>query len=96
MYWNGNEFSMLPRAVRALETGYTVFTMNMIQGHYLSERQATQEQRVFKYADRGYGVRILPSYISSLEASKSKLQDISRDKILFGLDIEKIATASRK
>ncbi|KAF8214866.1 hypothetical protein K438DRAFT_1749937 [Mycena galopus ATCC 62051] len=114
MCWDGNEFLMLPRAARALESklplpsfplleinyfysaGYTVFTMNMIQGHYLSERRATQEQRVFKYADRGYGVRILPSYISSLEASKSKLRDISRDEILFGLDIEKIAAASRK
>ncbi|KAF7362639.1 hypothetical protein MVEN_00613000 [Mycena venus] len=96
MCWDGNEFWMLPRAARALETGFNVFTMNMIQGHYLSERRATQEQRVFKYADRGYGLRILPSYISSLEESKSKLQDISRDEVLFGVDMEKIATASRE
>ncbi|KAF7350627.1 hypothetical protein MSAN_01622900 [Mycena sanguinolenta] len=70
--------------------------MNMIQGHYLSERRATQEQRVFKYADRGYGVRILPSYISSLEESKSKLAAIRRDEILFGVDMHKIAAASRR
>ncbi|KAJ6493330.1 hypothetical protein C8R45DRAFT_989477 [Mycena sanguinolenta] len=96
MCWDGSEFWMLPRAARALETGYNVFTMNMIQGHYLSERRATQEQRVFKYADRGYGVRILPSYISSLEGSKSKLAAISRNEILFGVDMHKIAAASRK
>ncbi|KAJ7263594.1 hypothetical protein B0H12DRAFT_1268045 [Mycena haematopus] len=96
MCWDGSEFWMLPRAARALETGFNVFTMNMIQGHYLSERRATQEQRVFKYADRGYGVRILPSYISSLEECKSKLPAISRDEILFGVAIHEIATASRK
>ncbi|KAJ7224957.1 hypothetical protein B0H12DRAFT_1267871 [Mycena haematopus] len=90
MCWDGSEFWMLPRAARALETGFNVFTMNMIQGHYLSERRATQEQRY------GYGVRILPSYISSLEESKSKLSAISREEILFGVDIHKIATASRK
>ncbi|KAJ6493336.1 hypothetical protein C8R45DRAFT_989494 [Mycena sanguinolenta] len=95
MCWDGSEFWMLPRAARALETGYNVFTMNMIQGHYLSERRATQEQRVFKYADRGYGVRILPSYLSSLEESKSKLPEISRGEILFGVDIDKIGAASR-
>ncbi|KAJ7447582.1 hypothetical protein B0H11DRAFT_2082665 [Mycena galericulata] len=96
MCWDGNELWMLPRAARALETGFNVFTMNMIQGHYLSERRATQEQRVFKYADRGYGIRILPSYISSLEESKSKLEDISKGEVLFGFDMEKIAAASRK
>ncbi|KAF7350618.1 hypothetical protein MSAN_01621900 [Mycena sanguinolenta] len=95
MCWDGSEFWMLPRAARALETGYNVFTMNIIQGHYLSERRATQEQRVFKYADRGYGVRILPSYLSSLEESKSRLREISRGEILFGVDIDKIAAASR-
>ncbi|KAJ7128820.1 hypothetical protein C8R43DRAFT_1210328 [Mycena crocata] len=52
MGWDGKEVWMLPRAARALETGYTVFTVNMIQGHYLSERRATQEQRVFKYANK--------------------------------------------
>ncbi|KAJ7691363.1 hypothetical protein B0H17DRAFT_1201209 [Mycena rosella] len=45
MGWDGTEFWMLPRAARALETGFSVFTMNLIQGHYLSERRASQEQR---------------------------------------------------
>ncbi|KAJ7611561.1 hypothetical protein DFH06DRAFT_1244477 [Mycena polygramma] len=95
MGWDGIEFWMLPRAARALETGFNVFTMNLIQGHYLSERRATQEQRVFKYAKKGYGIRILPSYIASLEESKGKLSDISRDETLFPLDTDKIAASSR-
>ncbi|PVF98264.1 hypothetical protein CPB86DRAFT_797412 [Serendipita vermifera] len=58
---------MLPRAARALETGYNVFTMDMVQGHYLGTRRATQEQRVFKYASKGYGIRILPRYLDALK-----------------------------
>ncbi|KAJ7885507.1 hypothetical protein B0H14DRAFT_2563838 [Mycena olivaceomarginata] len=96
MCWDGSEFWMLPRAARALETGFNVFTMNMIQGHYLSERRATQEQRVFKYADRGYGLRILPSYMSSLSESAAKLDDICREETLFGVNMDKIAAASRR
>ncbi|KAJ7744118.1 hypothetical protein B0H16DRAFT_1422572 [Mycena metata] len=95
MGWDGTELWMLPRAARALETGFSVFTMNLIQGHYLSERRATQEQRVFKYANRGYGIRILPSYIASLEESKSNLRRISRDEVLFKLDMDRIAQAAR-
>ncbi|KAK7065054.1 hypothetical protein R3P38DRAFT_65092 [Favolaschia claudopus] len=72
MGWDGSDFWMLPRAARALETGYIVFTMNLIQGHYLSERRATQEQRVFKYAYKGYGIRILPSYVSSLPTPRPR------------------------
>ncbi|KAJ7255346.1 hypothetical protein C8J57DRAFT_1518279 [Mycena rebaudengoi] len=44
--WDGSQVWLLPRAVRALETGYNVFTMNLIQGHYLSERRASQPQRL--------------------------------------------------
>ncbi|KAJ7159730.1 hypothetical protein C8R46DRAFT_1194962 [Mycena filopes] len=101
MGWDGERLWMLPRAVRALETGYNTFTMNLIQGHYLSERRATQEQRVFKYANKGYGIRILPSNVNSLEESQSKIddisrnEDISRDEDLFPLDMDKIAKASR-
>ncbi|KAJ7623036.1 hypothetical protein DFH06DRAFT_1104714 [Mycena polygramma] len=95
MGWDGSEVWMLPRAARSLETGFNVFTMNLIQGHYLSERRATQEQRVFKYANKGYGIRILPSYIASLEESKTKLDEIARDEVLFPLDMDMIATASR-
>ncbi|KAF8311766.1 hypothetical protein DL93DRAFT_2168872 [Clavulina sp. PMI_390] len=66
MGYDGTSLKMLPRAARALETGYNVFTMDLIQGHYLGERRASQESRVFKYADKGYGIRILPPYVDSL------------------------------
>ncbi|KAJ6605401.1 hypothetical protein DFH09DRAFT_1300132 [Mycena vulgaris] len=95
MGWDGSEFWMLPRAA----PGFSVFTMNLIQGHYLSERRATQEQRVFKYANKaslqGYGIRILPSYIASLDESKTKLKSIARGEELFELNMDTIATRSR-
>ncbi|KAF7305479.1 hypothetical protein HMN09_00800700 [Mycena chlorophos] len=96
MGWDGWNFWMLPRAARALETGYSVFTMSLIQGHYLSERRATQEERVFKYGYRGYGIRILPSYIDSLKTSKEDLSSIARSENLLPLDIEHVADRARQ
>lgn len=46
---------------------YSTFTMDLIFGHHLADRRATQEIRLFKYADRGFGLRILPSYVRCLE-----------------------------
>ncbi|KAF8311764.1 hypothetical protein DL93DRAFT_2082968 [Clavulina sp. PMI_390] len=69
MGYDGSRVVMLPRAARALETGYNVFTMDLIQGHYLGERRASQESRVFKYADKGYGIRILDSYVRALSVT---------------------------
>lgn len=65
--FDGKDVLMLPRCARALETGYTTFTMDLIWGHHLQDRRATQDLRVMKYADRGFGVRILPSHVRSLE-----------------------------
>ncbi|KAL8867203.1 MAG: hypothetical protein Q9174_005813, partial [Haloplaca sp. 1 TL-2023] len=65
--YDGSRVLMLPRCARALETGYSIFTMDLIWGHHLGNRRETQEVRVFKYADRGFGLRILPSYVRSLE-----------------------------
>ena len=65
--FDGKQVLMLPRCARAIETGYSVFTMDLIWGHYLGDRRATREGRVFKYAEKGFGLRILPSYASSLE-----------------------------
>ncbi|KAF9018765.1 hypothetical protein BDP27DRAFT_1355325 [Rhodocollybia butyracea] len=43
--WDGTEVWMLPRFVRALETGTNVFTMDLINGHYLGDRKATRDKR---------------------------------------------------
>ncbi|KAF8320357.1 hypothetical protein DL93DRAFT_2224720 [Clavulina sp. PMI_390] len=69
MGYDGTSLVMLPRAARALETGYNVFTMDLVHGHYLGERRASQQSRVFKYADKGFGLRFLPSYVDSLADS---------------------------
>lgn len=65
--FNGTRVLVLPRCARAIETGYSIFTMDLIYGHYLGARRATRESRVFKYADRGFGLRILPCYVQALE-----------------------------
>ncbi|KAK0202600.1 hypothetical protein DFS33DRAFT_1275685 [Desarmillaria ectypa] len=45
---------ILPWFVRAVEAGTSIFTMDLINGHYLGYRKATRDQRVFKDADEGY------------------------------------------
>ena len=65
--FDGSRVLMLPRCARAIETGYSVFTMDFVWGHHLSDRRASQDSRIFKYANRGFGLRILPSYCRSLE-----------------------------
>ncbi|KAI9780261.1 MAG: hypothetical protein M1839_006821 [Geoglossum umbratile] len=72
--FDGTNVLMLPRCARALETGYSTFTMNLIWGHHLRDRRATQDIRVFKYASRGFGLRILPSYVKSLEVNYYKYE----------------------
>ena len=65
--FDGTSVLMLPRFVRALETGYSVFSMDLVWGHHLRDRRATQEKRLLKYADRGFGLRFLPSFARSLD-----------------------------
>ncbi|KAF8319264.1 hypothetical protein DL93DRAFT_2164482 [Clavulina sp. PMI_390] len=64
--FDGKDAWMLPRAARALETGYSVFTMDVVHGHYLGDRRASQDYRILKYADKGFGLRFMPSYLDSL------------------------------
>ncbi|KAJ7154668.1 hypothetical protein C8R46DRAFT_1118017 [Mycena filopes] len=95
MGWDGSNLWMLPRAARALETGCNVFTMNLIHGHYLSERRASQPQRIFKYASKGYGLRILPSYVSSLEKSVVDTNPVPDDTSPLRLDLSILAQETR-
>ena len=46
--------------------------MNLIWGHHHTHKRLTFEHRVFKYADRGFGLRILPQYMKELEAESSR------------------------
>jgi len=64
--YNGEDVLMLPRAARALVTGYTTWTMDLTHLETLSHRQLAQDQYLFKYAEQGYGLRILPSYMDTL------------------------------
>ena len=70
--FDGKHVLMLPRCARAIETGYSVLVMDLIWGHYLGQRSSTHERRIFKYADRGFGLRILPCYVKSLEVAPGR------------------------
>ncbi|KAJ7176396.1 hypothetical protein C8R43DRAFT_872846 [Mycena crocata] len=92
MGWDGTDVLMLPRAAGLWKvSGCNVFTMALIHGHYLSERRASQPTRVFKYAKKGYGLRILPSYVASLIPSATIINEISQGEELLLLDIPFLA-----
>ncbi|MCJ1280695.1 hypothetical protein MMC26_000012 [Xylographa opegraphella] len=80
--FDGARALMLPRCARAIETGYNVFTMDFVWGHYLKGRNASREARIFKYADRGFGLRILPSYAKSLEEGPAIIPVSKIDKVI--------------
>ncbi|KAL0571606.1 hypothetical protein V5O48_010356 [Marasmius crinis-equi] len=63
----------LKASSETLRAGYTTFSMDIIHGHYLSNRKASRDSRIFKYANKGFGIRILPSYLTALEAHPSRL-----------------------
>lgn len=67
--FDGSQIFMLPRFVRALETGSSMFTMDLIWGHRFRNRGASQKTRLCKYAERGFGIRVSPSYARSLEST---------------------------
>ncbi|EJD52355.1 hypothetical protein AURDEDRAFT_158081 [Auricularia subglabra TFB-10046 SS5] len=97
--YDGTEVWMLPRFVRAIETGSNIFTMDLINGHYLGDRKATRDKRVFKYANKGYALRILPSYIAALSTynTQGKLEAQSRgDRLFLDLNLEARGAKARE
>ncbi|KAF8301395.1 hypothetical protein DL93DRAFT_542341 [Clavulina sp. PMI_390] len=77
MGYDGKRLLMLPKAARALETGYNVFNMDWVDGHWLNRRQPSMPIRVFKYADKGYGVRITQRYLNASGLAVDVLQSIA-------------------
>ena len=65
--YDGSHVFMLPRCARAIETGYSVFTMDLVWGCPREGRRASSIRSLFVYAEHGFGVRILPSYAGFLE-----------------------------
>ncbi|KZS95031.1 hypothetical protein SISNIDRAFT_483937 [Sistotremastrum niveocremeum HHB9708] len=78
--FDGVEVYMLPRAARALER----------------DRRASQQDRVFKYANRGYGIRIIPSYVNAVGNYESA-GVLTTESSPFGLpDLDTISRSSRQ
>ena len=111
MAFDGSSVLMLPRCARAIETGYITFTNDLIFGDYLSSRPATRGSRLFKYANRGFGVRFLPSFAKYLQSDqcsqrefalwadgrkhKIPLADEQRDRYPFGVSEPGLMTLKR-
>ena len=95
--FNGSNVLMLPRCARAIETGYSMFTMDLIWGSHLSDRRSTQEARVLKYADRGFGIRFLPSYENLLKVSRT-FDELPwyGDEALGGVNLEGLTSAANR
>jgi hypothetical protein len=90
-----------PQSLRPdiIAAGTNVFTMDIINGHYLGDRKATRDQRVFKYASKAYGIRILPSYMAALStyATKEHLIPHTRgDRLYVDLSLNSRAEEARK
>ena len=65
--FDGTKVLMLPSCARALETGYTNFTMNTV-GEWVDLRLPPPPlASYFNYAQIGFGLRILPSYAHALD-----------------------------
>lgn len=63
--YNGDHVYMLPRCARAIETGYTTFTTRLCWGENLAHCPA-RIPSLMLLARRGFGLRILPSYMRCL------------------------------
>ena len=80
--FDGSRVLMLPRCARAIETGYSVFSMDLVWGNRLQGRQESNASRLFNYAERGFGMRFLPSSVQSLKeerVERKKLEETSVD-----------------
>ncbi|KAF7288204.1 hypothetical protein HMN09_01416300 [Mycena chlorophos] len=64
--WDGTTVWMLPRAARALETGFNSLRVEMLPGRFQNAATTSSMERILKYATRGYPLRILPAYVNSL------------------------------
>ncbi|KAF7332333.1 hypothetical protein MKEN_00115000 [Mycena kentingensis (nom. inval.)] len=63
--WDGSVLWITPRAMRALETGYNCFRVDMLGGKFRLKRYGSSMNRIVKYANRGFGVNFLPVDIGS-------------------------------
>lgn len=71
--YDGRQVLMMPRCARAIETGYSIFTRDLIMPRHpynqLGISSSSILKDLFEHADLGFGIRILPCYVKSLVSS---------------------------
>ena len=83
--YDGSNVFMLPRCARALETGSTILTTDLIWKYGVINKEALQDFCVFQYAMQGFGIRLITSHMPKLSTDPlmrrilNELQGISED-----------------
>lgn len=71
--YDGRQVLMMPRCARAIETGYSILTRDLMMPrhlyHHLGIVSSGIMKDLFEHADLGFGIRILPCYVKSLQNS---------------------------
>ncbi|MCJ1312571.1 hypothetical protein MMC25_006245 [Agyrium rufum] len=88
--YDGNKVIMLPRCARAIETGYSVHTLSRMWQSNFSDRREVYGHQIFHDSILGFGIRLLPSYVRSLETHQRHdlLRAAAVDKIYSKDNIE--------
>lgn len=95
--YDGCQVLMIPRCARAIETGYSTFTTDLITPCHLNHRfdiSSRTMEDLSRLAHLGFGIRILPCYVKSLE--KSALEVASSALIETGVAGNPPTASSRK
>lgn len=56
-----------------------VFTMSLVCGSWLGDRRETQDQRLFKYAKKGFGLRFLPKQLQQLKDANVDINELAKE-----------------
>ena len=76
--YDGSNVVLLNRCVRALQTGYTKFSMDLIDGRG-DDRNATRGSRIIKYEGRNFGVYIPQKALNELgKEAEDRVKDVQR------------------
>ena len=79
MCFDEADFLMLSRCIKILKIEYNIFIMNFIWNHHLTARRESEIQRVLKYVNREFDVRILSNYVRSLKNHNVHDQNFDND-----------------
>ena len=94
--FDDNEFFMLLRCARTLKSEYNIFNMNLIWNYHLTSRRKSRIEKIFKYVNREFDLRILLSYARFLTKQSKAQKSSFSEKLHFDLKLLKRIAWSEK